>query len=503
MKKSSKAIVLALAMILLLACQFPTSPRTPTREAVTMQAAALRPSATPALSTTATGMPQPPTSVPSPTLVLPVASPAPTSLNASGPFVIFTGEGGTWITNPDGSFPTRLSEYGIQGDLRRTISPRGDRMAIVVRNDAGLDLLIVHIPGGETETIAHLISMTPAEETANVTSDKAFALYAIRDDDSVAWQPGEGRLLAFTGAINGPTADLYVYDTQTREITQLTSGPSQAVLPDWSPEGEYILHAGVSWVPPFGGAIAGANKLNGVWSVRVSDGEVLTMPTPVGVSLNLVGWLDDSHYITYDSSDTCFSQNLRSVDVASGETEPIMDHSFYYAIAQSPENGALLFSSTSGCSNSLGEGVYLLFPGQTTPTRLLDQQAYEIYWMAESNVFDAYPEALLSPDGQARYDPPVYDKSYEPALSKNGYQAWEVIENQRGRVEVKVTGGEWQTIMDDISVSQLIWDPLEGQTLLIALDDGSLYAASYPDFSARWMGNLGGSVAQAVWTPGQ
>ncbi len=373
-------------------------------------------------------------------------------------------------------------------------------MAIVVKNDRGLDLVVVKIPGGESETIAHLIDITRDEETGAPTGPKAFATYAIRDYNSVAWQPGNGRLLAFIGAINGPTADTYLYDTQTRKITQLTSGPSQAILPNWSPNGQYILHFGISWVPPFGGAIGGANQLDGVWTVRVSDGKVITLPKPKGILPNFVGWQDDSHYLTYDSDDKCDSQNLHSVDVVSGETKSIMGFSFYYYIAQSPENGALLVSGAAGCPNSLGEGVFLLLPGQTTPSKLLDKRAWEIDWMPESKVFDAYPEALFSSDGNIRYDPPVYDSSFNPAVSKEGYQAWEVIQNQKGRVVVKVPGGEWQTILNGL-VKQLIWDSMEGRTLLIALEDGSLYAASYPDFTPRLMGNLGGIADQAIWIP--
>ena len=479
-----KVIVLPLTLLFSLSCSLFSLPGTPVAESTPTGAVALQ-------------SPMPSTS---PAPLTPANTPAPTSLNATGPFIIFKGQSGIWITNPDGSFPTRVSEYEIQGDLRRAISPTGDRMALVIRNNQGLDLVVVKIPGGDMETIAHLISITRDEEQGDLTSPKAFATYAIRDYNSVAWQPGDGRLLAFIGAINGSTADLYQYNTQTQEITQLTDGPSQAILPNWSPDGQYILNFGVSWVPPFGGAIGGANRLDGVWAVQVSDGKVITLPKPKGILPNFVGWQDDSHYLTYDSDDECYSQNLHSVDLVSGETTPIMDFSFYYQIAQSPENGALLFSSAEGCSSSLGEGVFLLFPGQTTPSRLLDKRAYEIYWMPESKVFQAYPEALFSSDGNTRYDPPVYDSSFNPAVSKDGYQAWEVIENQRGRVVVKVPGGEWQTILDGL-VAHLIWDPIEGRTLLIALQDGSLYAASYPDFTPRLMGNLGGIVDQAIWLP--
>jgi len=480
-----KAVVLPLTLLLSLSCSLFSSPGVPVAESTPTGAVVLQSPIT--------------SPMPSPVPLTSTNTPAPARLNEVGPFIIFKGQNGIWITNPDGSFPTRISEYEIQGDLYSAISPTGDRMALVTSNDQGLDLVVVKIPGGEMETITRLLSRT-REDEADATSPKAFVTYAIRDYNSVAWQPGDGRLLAFIGAIDGPTADLYLYDTQTQEITQLTDGPSQEILPTWSPDGQYILHYGVSWVPPFGGAIRGANRLDGVWAVQISDGKVITLPKPKGSLPHFVGWQDDWHYLTYDSDDECYTQNLRSVDVVSGETTPMMDFSFYYKIAQSPENRALLFSSAAGCPNSLGEGVFLFFPGQTTSRRLLDKRAWEIRWIPESKVFFAYPEALFSSDGSIRYVPPVYESSFNPAISKEGYQAWEVIENQRGRVMVKVPESEWQPILNG-SVAQLIWDPLEGRTLLISLQDGSLYAASYPDFAPRLMGNLGASVNQAIWLP--
>jgi hypothetical protein len=302
------------------------------------------------------------------------------------------------------------------------------------------------------------------------------------------------------GSVNGATSDLYVYDTESGGITQLTDGPSQGVFPTWSPDGEYILHYGVSWRGPFGGAILGHDHLDGVWAVRVADEVVITQPTPKSVNLNFAGWQDEGHYLTYDSDDTCFSQNLRSVEVASGKATRIMDASFYYYLARSPKNGALLFSGAAGCANSPGEGTFLLLPGAATPTKLLEKRAWGVAWLSDSGVFQAYPEALFSADGSRRYDPPVYDKSYQPALSQKGYEAWEVIENQQGRVVVKVPGGDWQTILEEGTVDALTWDPASGETLLIVLREGPLYAASYPDFTPRKLGDVTG-VNQVLWLP--
>ena len=457
-----------------------------------------------------TSTPEPVSSPPLETVppVEPSATPTtgpqvPTGLNASGPYVIFSGQAGIWITNPDGGFPTQLTEQETDGDLRHAISPDGKRLAYVTRADQGFDLVIIRIPGGETENTIRLMDITPEEEMisdSTPSSSKAFASVSIQRYDSLAWQPGSGQSLAFMGAINGPTADLYLLDTQTWEITQLTDGPSQAIMPTWSPDGQHILHYGVSWVPPFGGAIVGPNRLDGVWAVDASTGEVITLPGPKGVLPNFVGWQDATHYLTFDSDDECYAQDLRSVDVASGEITPVMAASFYYHIAQSPENGALLFSSAGGCESSLGDGVFILLPGQDDPIKIHEKKAYQIDWLPESRVFQAYPQALFSPDGGIRYDPPVYEASYNPAVSSYGYEAWEVIENQQGRVVVNLPGSDWRTIFEG-SIDQLIWSPTDGNLLLIAARDGSLYTAAYPDFTPRLMGNLAGRIGQAVWSP--
>jgi hypothetical protein len=223
MRKHRDIIVLVSILIVSLSCRFLIPDNTPTPVDAT----------------------EPPPQIGSPTITLPVvtstplaptSTPAPTSLNSTGPYVVYGGEGGIWISNPDGSFLTKVTDLPIDlDDLHRAISPHGDRMALIISNDAGLDLVEVKIPSGETKNIAHLLSITSDELISNPISPKAFAAYAIRDYDNVAWQPGEGQLLAFMGAMDGPTSDLYLYDTQTGEITQLTSGPAQGVFPNWSP----------------------------------------------------------------------------------------------------------------------------------------------------------------------------------------------------------------------------------------------------------------------------
>ncbi len=410
---------------------------------------------------------------------------------------MYAGPEGIWISKPDGTSLTKLTDLGIKRmNLRRVRSPMGDRLALIVQTEDGLDLVEVRIPGGETETIAHLYSITEDELIENPTSERAFTAYAIRDYDNLAWGPG-GRYLAFVGAMDGATSDLYLYDTESGEIERLTDGEVQAVFPTWSWDGEFILLYGVSWRGPFGGAILGHDHLDEVVSVRAATGEGFLLPVPKSVAFNFVGWQDERHYITYDSDETCYSQNLRSVDVVTGEATPLMEASFYYGIAYSAQYEAFLFASeagATGCPDSPGEGTFLL-PEGGTPIQVLEEKVYEVSWVPEIQAFYAYPEGFFSAEGTKVYEPPVYGKSYHPAISNNGYQAWEVIENRQGRVVLKVPGGDWQTILEG-DVAALAWN---FGTLTIVLRDGSLYAASAPAFHPQMMGYMEG--VNQIWVP--
>ena len=480
MQKHCTFLVLILILIVSSSCQSRTPVETPT------------PSATPAPTHT-----QPPPSTVAATATVVAPPPTPTPSIPAGLYTMYAGLEGIWISKPDGTSLTKLTDLGTNRiDLRRVRSPMGDRLALTVQTEEGFDLVEVLIPGGETKTIAHLYSITEEELIANPTSERAFTAYAIRDYDNLAWEPG-GRYLAFVGAMDGPTADLYLYDTESGAIRRLTDGDVQAVFPTWSWDGEFILLFGVSWRGPFGGAILGHDHLDEVASVRAATGEGFLLPVPKSVAFNFVGWQDERHYITYDSDETCTSKNLRSVDVVTGEATPLMDASFYYAIAYSPYQ-AFLFASAAGCPNSPGEGTFLLPYGQTTPIQVFDRKVYEVSWRPESQAFYAYPEGFFSADGTQIYEPPVYGKSYQPAISYNGYQAWEVIENQQGRVVVKVPGGDWQTVLEG-DVAALAWNVLSSETLMIVLKDGSLYTASAPAFHPQMMGTMEG--VNQIWVP--
>src|SRR3972149_3699775 len=125
-------------------------------------------------------------------------TPPPAGLALLAPYVLFAGQNtGVWIANPDGSFPTQISEEWLFGfDLQHALSPQGDRLALVTQNEAGFDLVEITLPDGAWRSLAHLIEITPDDLVLHPTSGASIAAMMISQYDTVAWQPPVGRWTA-------------------------------------------------------------------------------------------------------------------------------------------------------------------------------------------------------------------------------------------------------------------------------------------------------------------
>jgi hypothetical protein len=459
----------------------------------TATAAATSPPATQVQPTATPTEPRPPTDT------APAPTETPAGSEGAGVHAVFEGENGIWIVGRDGEVVRRISERGLTpgSDLRDAISPGGGRLALAADVRTGLDLQLIEIPGGEMKTLSRLVQVTRIQRMLNSLSPEAFAYDAIADFPNVAWQPGGG-VLAYTGAEKGKTADAYTYDLAWDKTRRLDDDPTQAVRPVWSPDGGHLLFFGVEWLPPFGPTYVTFDPMAGFWAVRASDNRIISQPLPEGTHRNFLGWRDETHYLVYDSNKQCAARNLRSVDLNTGAASLIAEYCLSARPVLSPVNGAILITTDSGCGCKFGAGVFLLFPESSELLRLQEQAAFELFWLPDNGLFYAYPDALFSSDGGVRFEPPAPGASYHPAISSKGYEAWEVFENRASRLTIRSSGGEWKTVLEG-NIGAMLWDPITGETLLISLENGELFAASAPDFTPRKTGDLIGPIDQAVW----
>jgi dipeptidyl aminopeptidase/acylaminoacyl peptidase len=375
---------------------------------------------------------------------------------------LFAGQdSGVWIANPDGSFPTQISEQWLFGfDLRHALTPGGDRLAVVTRDEQGYVLQEILLPGGESRTLARLIEIT-AEEEAVLMSEQAIAALMISSYDNVAWNP-DGRRVAVAAASNGPTSDIYLIDTVSGDVRQLTDGPSQAIVPSWSPDGDYIYHVGVSLVPPFGGAIVGFNRVDGAWGVNAGDELVVPQP-PVTHPSDFAGWVDDRHYLLSD-----LQGYLTQVDVATGRSEEILSGFCpISSAAQSSVGGSMVLSVLPETACASGTGVYLWsYDSPDAPALLDPERAWGLSWLEESRASTTIRSDSSPPTGR-NAAPPVPGASYHPAVSIAGYEAWK---SSRNRARRGAGQDPWRD--PEVDVAELLWDPASGETLLIAARTG-------------------------------
>lgn len=157
-----------------------------------------------------------------------------------------------------------------------------------------LELVIIQLPAGEIFDRIPLIEPDWHDKGLPAGYDNK-ALYldnvmlAIRDAGSIAWSP-DGRYLAYVGATQGPSGDVYVYDTLDRSARVLTTGAGQAAELSWSPGGEWIAHLAIRSF----GTGAGWN-VDGMWVVDPT-GEKLEKVLGGGMYF-IRKWLNDQSFI--------------------------------------------------------------------------------------------------------------------------------------------------------------------------------------------------------------
>jgi hypothetical protein len=432
----------------------------------------------------------PPTDEPLPTVV-PATQEGPNIPDrplGSGPWLLIEAEDGLWAVNPDGSGLTLITEEVPTTvlELTKAVAPVGAHFAFITSDGpsglSNLTLKYFTLPEGKVEMITPLTSEQTEPDPDAVQGDPVFEVArTIADLHNLAWSP-DGELLAFMGAMNGPSSDLYVYAMDSGEITQLTDGPSQGIRPMWSPDGGYIVHAGVSSL----GTGAGYG-MQGVWVAEPDGSDVLDLyPIPDGSGDEVfLGWVSPSQFLVYTWNVVCGTKNLRTYDIVSGKTEVLWEN-FFSSVVLSPVTGHVLLSVnewTVDCNPAGSEGMFLLNPGGAMPLKVLDFGNASARWYPSASVFLVNEESktfAIWPEGEVRrlVDAPGAEL---PSVSPDG-RLWAFGEMSQSGVAglwLGEYGGEVEKILSE-SVRSVTWSP--GGEGLFFFGDAGLYFAPAPSF---------------------
>ena len=200
-----------------------------------------------------------------------------------------------------------------------------------------------------------------------ITSIELFSFYESEDEnieygvDMPKWSPG-GHYLAFSGAIDGPSLDLYVYVVTTGAIRRLTDGPFDADSLHWSPDGKWIVHL----------ARKGGCENDALWAAK-ADGREVRLLYPSPENIGIAGWTGPSSFYVIEA---CFEpRTIRFVDIDNNTTKLIFDTEIgiVWDFAFDPDSGALVFMAiaeppTYGFEEN---GFYLVSPRRNRATLMV------------------------------------------------------------------------------------------------------------------------------------
>ncbi len=219
-------------------------------------------SASPTSTPTAT---VPPTRTPLPTqTAIPTATPYP-PLQTEGPYLLFTYDNKNFtIMDADGSGRKQfqLPNEGYVRKLEKAVSPDGKWLAYFTGSTDEpyeLALHLFNLGDGSTYSIANLIAsgypqnLEPVTETIYSTeydtdclNDPECKLSLVESAftegiRSLDWSP-DSTSLAFVAQIDGPSSDIYIFNTDDKSIYRLTDDLENIGDIDWAPNGEKILY---------------------------------------------------------------------------------------------------------------------------------------------------------------------------------------------------------------------------------------------------------------------
>lgn len=284
----------------------------------------------------------------------PSASPARTPqpvpsapISENGPWFVYyhDGEKGLIAANPDGSGRTVLLKDLQSSWIQLAGSPDTHLLAVVTQwtdvpehDPLNYALLLIRLPGGEIEKVIPLLSYPGI---ANEQLDAMmYALYW----SEPAWSP-DGRYLAFMGAINGASIDLYVYEQETGSIRRLTDGKDQAIGIHWSPDSRWIVHGSIR-----GPVVAGVFE-NSYWAAPAGGGKVLKLFEPQYGWMRMIGWRSPSAFLAVEANTGL--RFIRDFDLSAGKTTLFYD-GLVSAPVLDPDSGTVYFSPL----DSIPAGVY-------------------------------------------------------------------------------------------------------------------------------------------------
>jgi hypothetical protein len=414
-------------------------------------------------------------------------------LSPQGPWLIISTSNGLWAANQDGSNLTQFTSQEMdQRGLSKSVQPGGNRFAFITSSanpKQNLELHLLSLPEGKIEKVSSLLpsDFEMRENDIGPGDPRMEAIRAISDLPALAWSP-DGKTLAFIGYMDGDSADLYLYNTETHQITRVTQDSYQNFSPAWTPDGKFVLVFGAESF----GTGAGYN-MAGAWSAS-SDGSNLTwLYESDSGGEELIGWSSETSAVLASWNAICGSAMLRHYDIQNTQTTVLYEDCFLQAAADG--HGTVMFTTEKGLylSNAINDN---------TPELLLEKPATRIDWVPGGWTFTAYfrdgSAVSYSPEGEKLQDSPItVSNSWQMQVAEYGaIWAWTSMDEQIPGVWTSGPGLPIQQVFEFESHIP-IWDK---DNNLLFFNRDMLYKTTFPDYNdAALLTQITGEVFDMTW----
>ena len=234
----------------------------------------------------------------------------------------------------------------------------------------------------DLQQAAEDLAANPPDELADrsVSSIYESLYYALVSGiRSCAWSP-DGRYLAFAGVMEGPSSDVYIYDTEDGTVNRLTSGPDEILSITWSPDGTWIMHSSAKEVWVVTPAVYHA--------VRFDGERAMSFPSCGEFGK---GWLSEHKYLVCFGANGVGSYNLVALDIDSGRKIPVWPGDFQ-SLAYDSSGSTILLSSLGLTLDTPDSGIYMIDLATGNQIRLADNDetyTHIVYWPTSSFEFVA------------------------------------------------------------------------------------------------------------------
>jgi hypothetical protein len=216
-----------------------------------------------------------------------------------------------------------------------------------------------------------------------------------------AWS-SDGKYLAFVGAIDGPSSDLYIYNVESGEIIRLTDGPFQAGMLNWSPDDEWIVHEAVYEV---NSRRPGQRETVNVWAASVDGTEVKKLyefPAEAGSGTyqRFLGWISDSQFVvSFQNPYSPDTNYAKIVDVSNGELVDI-EFEGYSDCALDPVSQVMAFAFDIDDLGvvSYAPGLYTSSLTSEDDLKYVETETHYVVWSREIQKF-IVEQGFVSLDG--------------------------------------------------------------------------------------------------------